>query len=71
MDLKGERAGRCDGEWRDLVHDAEKWKPVFRQDHAPAGKPDHDPIPFGWIMAQEIMAQEIMAQEIMAQEIMA
>jgi hypothetical protein len=25
-------------------HDPEKWKPVFRKDHAPAKNLDHDPI---------------------------
>jgi hypothetical protein len=26
-----------------LEHDPEKWMPVFRKDHAPAKKLDHDP----------------------------
>jgi hypothetical protein len=27
-----------------LEHDLEKWKPVFRKDHAPTKILDHDPI---------------------------
>jgi hypothetical protein len=29
-----------------LEHDPEKWLPVFRKDHAPMKKLDHDPIQF-------------------------
>src|SRR5580700_11003771 len=32
-----------------LEHDPEKWTPVFRKDHAPTKKLDHDPIHFDWI----------------------
>jgi hypothetical protein len=35
---------------RDLEHDPEKWTPVFRKDHAPTKKLDHDPIQFDRIM---------------------
>src|SRR4029077_16604503 len=35
-----------------LEHDPEKWMPVFRKDHAPTKKPDHDPIQFDRIMVQ-------------------
>jgi hypothetical protein len=30
----------------DLVHDPEKWKPVFGKDHAPTQNLDLDPIQF-------------------------
>jgi hypothetical protein len=33
-----------------LEHDPEKWKPVFRKEHAPMNKLDHDPIQLGRIM---------------------
>jgi hypothetical protein len=33
-----------------LEHDPEKWIPVFRKDHAPTKKLDHDPIQFDRIM---------------------
>src|SRR5271154_7451444 len=33
-----------------LEHDPEKWMPVFRKDHAPTKKLDHDPIQFDRIM---------------------
>jgi hypothetical protein len=33
-----------------LEHDPEKWKPVFREDHAPTKKLDHDPIQLDRIM---------------------
>jgi hypothetical protein len=33
-----------------LEHDPEKWKPVFRKDHAPTKDPDDDPIQFDRIM---------------------
>jgi hypothetical protein len=33
-----------------LEHDPEKWVPVFRKDHAPTKKLDHDPIQFDRIM---------------------
>jgi hypothetical protein len=33
-----------------LEHDPEKWTPVFRKDHAPTKKLDHDPIQFDRIM---------------------
>jgi hypothetical protein len=33
-----------------LEHDPEKWMPVFRKDHAPTKKLDHDPILFDRIM---------------------
>jgi hypothetical protein len=33
-----------------LEHDPEKWIPVFRKDHAPTKKLDHDPILFDRIM---------------------
>jgi hypothetical protein len=29
---------------RNLEHDPEKWKPVFRKDHAQSKKPDRDAI---------------------------
>jgi hypothetical protein len=35
---------------RALEHDPEKWMPVFRKDHAPKKKLDHDPIQFDRIM---------------------
>jgi hypothetical protein len=35
---------------RGLEHDPEKWMPVFRKDHAPTKKLDHDPIQFDRIM---------------------
>jgi hypothetical protein len=35
---------------RPLEHDPEKWTPVFRKDHAPTKKLDHDPIQFDRIM---------------------
>src|ERR1700730_132276 len=35
---------------RSLEHDPEKWMPVFRKDHAPTKKLDHDPIRFDRIM---------------------
>jgi hypothetical protein len=35
---------------RALEHDPEKWMPVFRKDHAPTKKLDHDPILFDRIM---------------------
>jgi hypothetical protein len=34
----------------ELEHDPEKWKPVFRKDHAQTKRRDHDPIPFNRIM---------------------
>jgi hypothetical protein len=33
-----------------LEHDPEKWEPVFRKDHAPTKKLDHDPIQLDRIM---------------------
>jgi hypothetical protein len=33
-----------------LEHDPEKWMPVFRKDHAPTKKLDHDPIQFDRVM---------------------
>jgi hypothetical protein len=33
-----------------LEHDPEKWMPVFRKDHAPTKKLDHDPVQFDRIM---------------------
>jgi hypothetical protein len=33
-----------------LKHDPEKWTPVFRKDHAPTKKLNHDPIQFYRIM---------------------
>jgi hypothetical protein len=33
-----------------LEHDPEKWMPVFRKNHAPTKKLDHDPILFDRIM---------------------
>jgi hypothetical protein len=33
-----------------LVHDPEKWMPVFGKDHGPTQSPDHDPIRFDRIM---------------------
>src|SRR5580698_3063147 len=38
------------GRGRRLEHDPEKWMPVFRKDHAPTKKLDHDPIQFDRIM---------------------
>jgi hypothetical protein len=35
---------------KNLEHDPEKWKPVFRKDHAPTKKLDHDPIQLDRIM---------------------
>jgi hypothetical protein len=33
-----------------IEHDPEKWMPVFRKDHAPTKKLDHDPIQIDLIM---------------------
>jgi hypothetical protein len=33
-----------------LEHDPEKWKPVFRKDHAQSKRRDHDAIPYNRIM---------------------
>jgi hypothetical protein len=33
-----------------LEHDPEKWKPVFRKDHAQTKRSDHDAIPSNRIM---------------------
>jgi hypothetical protein len=33
-----------------LEHDPEKWKPVFRKDHAQSKRGDHDAIPSNRIM---------------------
>jgi hypothetical protein len=33
-----------------LEHDPEKWMSVFRKDHAPTKKLDHDPIQFDRII---------------------
>jgi hypothetical protein len=35
---------------RSLEHDPEKWKPVFRKDHAQTKRWDHDAIPLDRIM---------------------
>jgi hypothetical protein len=32
-----------------LEHDPEKWRPVFRKDHAPSEYLDPDPIQLNWI----------------------
>jgi hypothetical protein len=36
-----------------LEHDPEKWKPVFRTDHAQTKRWDHDAIPLDRIMIQD------------------
>jgi hypothetical protein len=40
-----------------LEHDPEKWKPVFRRDHAQTKRWDHDAIPLDRIMIQEPAAR--------------
>jgi hypothetical protein len=38
--------------WDVGAHDPEKWKPVFRKDHAQTKGLDHDAIPLNRIMIQ-------------------
>jgi hypothetical protein len=48
--VERQRGGAEDRLEHDLEHDPEKWMPVFRKDHAPTKKLDHDPIQFDRIM---------------------
>jgi hypothetical protein len=48
--FRGQRVGAVSGGADSLEHDPEKWTPVFRKDHAPTKKLDHDPIQLNRIM---------------------
>src|SRR6202045_5140365 len=56
--LKSERsANKISG----LEHDPEKWMPVFRKDHAPTKKLDHDPIQFDRTMVPSKAQRSVVA----------